>query len=182
MVLPYYNYISHWSGHTQSTLVQFGTHICIRMLNCFRMWKSLLFGWLLKDGIVDIRNFQTWLLFHPQRQEGYSRLCVCCTRLFTTCATFRQTSLHLDLMLVRELTGNFCYINHSPTQMHICTYFFVPRTVNIWYSLPESVVTAPMHLFNNNIMQYLQLVVSCVYCSVTLLFVSLFCQGTLYIS
>ena len=32
---------------------------------------------------------------------------------------------------------------------------FVPRTVNIWNSLPEPIVTAPMHLFKNNVTQYL---------------------------
>jgi len=73
---------------------------------------------------------------------------LCCTRLYTTCATFRQTSLHLDLMLLRELTGNFCYSKHSPTQTHICTHLYLALSI-FWISLPEPVVTAPMCLFKN---------------------------------
>jgi len=42
---------------------------------------------------------------------------------------FLPASLDLDLILVRELTGNFCYINHSLAQTHIRTHLFLALSI-----------------------------------------------------
>ena len=45
---------------------------------------------------------------------------------------------------------------HQPfARTNAFMYSFVPRTVNIWNSLPEPVDKAPMRIFKNNVMQYL---------------------------
>ena len=36
-------------------------------------------------------------------------------------------------------------------------YSFVPRSVRVWNSLPEQIVTAPMRPFKNSVTQYLDL-------------------------
>jgi len=63
--------------------------------------------------------------------ETRSQVYVCCTRLFTTCATFHQTSLHLDLMLVRELHGHDRQLLlHQPfARTNACTHLFLTLSI-----------------------------------------------------
>ena len=79
------------------------------------------------------------------------------------CRTFVFALTKVRLASNCGCCGSTCFVClqlqlllHQPfTRTNTYMYSFVPRTVNIWNSLPEPVVTAPIHLFKNNVMQYL---------------------------
>ena len=45
---------------------------------------------------------------------------------------------------------------HQPfASTNALMYSFVPRTVNVWNSLPQEIVTSPFRSFKNSVVQYL---------------------------
>jgi len=107
MVLPYYNSISLWSGHTYSTLLQFGTHSHMHKdVELLQNVEKFALQMITKRWDTEYQELLDMVALPSlETRRLQSSLCM----LYKTCttSTFRQASLDLDLILVRELTGNF---------------------------------------------------------------------------
>ena len=120
--------------------------------------------------LQNVEKFALWMVT-KRWDTGYQELLD-----MAALPSLETRRLQSSLCMMYKIVDNLCYfpsniitprpnvskrtdrqlLLHQPfARTNAYLYSFVPRTVNIWNSLSEPVVTAPMHLFKNNVMQYL---------------------------